>query len=251
MKKIILLILFGSLIAAAGSAQYFEDYHYISVNGESTIEIVPDKVLITLGVETRNTDIVVAQQENNQIIKDVFSIASSFGVDDDDMQTNYISVEPYYQDVYDYNGVWQGQELEGYYVRNSVVLTLTDLSEFEDFITSVLESGVNYVHGIQFSSSNLDQYKNQARIEAIQDAKMKAQMMAEALGMEIGEPITIYENQTSSWTWDSYYWGYSWAEMSTYSGIYCYDCTGASSRNPIAPGQISVISSVNISFELK
>lgn len=242
-KTIISTTIMSFLMITALFGQYYDQPSYISVTGDASVEVVPDEVIITLGVETSDLEMNVAKDQNDEIVRKAIEIAKSYGIDECDIQTNYINIEPRYEDYYEY------QEFLGFYVQKTIVITLKDLSKFERLISDVLNQGVNYVHGIQFQTSEVEKYKEQARLEAIRKAREKAQMLAQALDMEIGAPTSIYENQTSWWSWNNNYWGYSWAEMSSCAGYYC-DVSGQT-QSPMAPGQISISASITVSFELK
>jgi len=244
MKKVIIstvIMLFLMITSLFG--QYFDQPSYISVTGDANLEVVPDEVIITLGVETSDLQMNTAKDQNDEIVSKAIEIAKSYGIDENDIQTNYMNIEPRYEDYYEY------KEFLGYFVQKTIVITIKDLSDFEQFVSDILDQGVNYVHGIQFQTSEIEKYKEQARLEAIRNAKEKAQMLAQALDMEIGAPISVCENQTSWWSWNNNYWGYSWSEMSC-AGGYCYDAFGQT-ESPMAPGQITISASITVSFELE
>ncbi len=64
----------------------------------------------------------------------------------------------------------------------------------EELVTKVLQAGVNYVHGIDFQTTEFKKYREQARNLALRAAKEKAEMMAGVLGQSAGAPIQINED---------------------------------------------------------
>jgi len=60
--------------------------------------------------------------------------------------------------------------LKGYSVQKTIVVTLSDLSKFEDLLSGVLEAGANYVHNVEFRTTELRKHRDQARALAIQAA---------------------------------------------------------------------------------
>ena len=84
---------------------------------------------------------------------------------------------------------------------------MSDPEKVEDLVTAVLQSGVNYIHGINFQSTEFKKYREQARELALNAAKEKAEKMAGALGQLIGDPVQINEG----------YGGFDWWYYNSWS----------------------------------
>src|SRR5262249_39600389 len=69
----------------------------ISVNGEAEVRVVPDEVILTLGVETFDKILKSAKSLNDERIKKTISVAIGYGVPGEYIQTDYIGIEPRYQ----------------------------------------------------------------------------------------------------------------------------------------------------------
>jgi len=130
------------------------------------------------------------------------------------------------------------------------VITLRDLSKFEELLSQSLTAGVNYVQGIEFRTTELRKHRDQARTLAIQAAKEKATALAGELGQKIGEPQTIQEDQSGWWSGYSAWWGSRWGGSMSQYVIQEMSGTDWSGRSGIAPGQIDVTARVTVSFEL-
>ena len=61
-------------------------------------------------------------------------MASAYGIQSKDIQTDYISIEPSYEDYYADPPI-----ITGYVVRKSVVITLRDIGKFEKLLTGLSE----------------------------------------------------------------------------------------------------------------
>lgn len=72
----------------------YDDRPKITVTGESVVNVKPDKTVITLGIETWDTEIMCAKQRNNNILKKTVAVVKECGVAEKDMQTDYLSIEP-------------------------------------------------------------------------------------------------------------------------------------------------------------
>lgn len=217
----------------------------ISVTGEAEVRVIPDEVLITLGVETSHRELSVAVRRNDQRVADVLRLARSYGIQSKDIQTDYISIEPSYDDYYADPPV-----ISGYVVRKSIVVTLKDIGKFEKLLSALSEAGITNVHGVQFRTTELRKHRDQARALATQAAFEKARAMAGVVDMKVGPATSIAENHVGWWSWYGYgWWGYRGQQM-TQNVIVNVEDVPIDSDSTFAPGQISVTARVSISFEL-
>jgi hypothetical protein len=149
MKQIIIASFLTVILISSINAQQFEKQPVITVNGEAVVKVQPDQIIITFGIETWDTEIMFAKQKNNDIMKKALSVIKNSGIQDKDIQTDYLSIEPRYDSNYD------KKNFIGYFVRNTFVVTLSDANKVEDLVTNVLESGVNFIHGINFQTTRI------------------------------------------------------------------------------------------------
>ena len=248
MKNLALISVFVFITFQIISAQQFDDRPKIMVNGEAVVKVEPDQILITFGVETWDNDIMIAKQKNNDIMKKAMAVIKDFKIPDTDVQTDYLSVEPRYDDNYD------KRNFIGYFIRNTFVVTLSDPEKVEDLVTSVLQSGVNYIHGISFQTTQFKKYREQARDLALNAAKEKAEKMAGSLGQSIGEPLQINEGYGGSDWW--YYnnwsgWGYNRSNVMSQNIVQNIQNSSGQLSETIALGKISIKANVSVTFELK
>jgi uncharacterized protein YggE len=218
----------------------------ITVTGAAEVRVSPDEVILTLGVETWDKDLDIAKKQNDERVKQVLALAKQYKIEPKYVQTDHLSIEPRYKDGY------TQENFIGFFVRKTIVFTLNDISKFEDLLSSALEVGANYVHGVQFRTTKLRQYRDQARALAIKVAKEKAKALAKELGQRIGKPHSIHEEHSGWWHWYNSWWGSRWGGQSMAQNV--IQSTGDSSLESgesIALGQISVNARVRVSFELR
>jgi uncharacterized protein YggE len=115
----------------------------------------------------------------------------------------------------------------------------------------MIESGVNYVQGIDFQTTELRKHRDEARALALKAAEEKAIAMAGELDQEIGEPITINEEYSNWWSGYSSWWGYGMGSSQTQNVVQNSQGVQPDSENAVALGLISVNASVSIEFRLK
>jgi uncharacterized protein len=235
--------------ASWGQQSYlYDDRPKITVTGEAVVNVIPDKIVISLGIETWETDIVVAKQRNNEILKKTTAVMKELGVPEKEMQTDHLSIEPRWKSEY------RKEDFIGYFIRNTLVVTLTDAAKVEELVTRVLQAGVNYIHGIDFQTAEFKKYREQARELALRAAKEKADKMAAVLGQSVGAPIQINENYDGSpWRyWSSWSgWGYSRNQGMIQNVIQNVQGGSGEMSETIALGKISIRASVAVTFELK
>lgn len=242
------LIVIAICSIRAQQTQLFDDRPKITVNGEAIVKVQPDQIIITFGIETWDADIMFAKQKNNEIMKKATVVIKELGIPEKDMQTDYLSIEPRYDNNYD------KKNFIGYFVRNTFVVTMKEPGNVEDLVTKVLQAGVNYIHRINFQTTEFKKYREQARELALNAAKEKAEKMAGTLGQLIGDPIQISEGYGgSNWwyysSWDG--WGYGRSNLMSQNVIQNVDNSTGEISETIALGKISIKANVNVTFELK
>lgn len=245
----IFLIVIALCSTQAQQNQLFDDRPKITVNGEAVVKVQPNQIIITFGIETWDKNIMAAKQENNEIMKKAIMVIKESGIPDKNIQTDYLSIEPRYGDNY------EKRNFIGYFVRNTFVVTLAEPDKVENLVTGVLQSGVNYIHSINFQTTEFKKYREQARELALNAAKEKAEKMAGSLGQLIGNPIQISEGYGGSNFWYYSSWnGWGYGSRSNYMSQNVMQNiesgTGEISET-IALGKISIKANVNVVFELK
>ena len=249
MKSILITILLIVLVVCsipAQQTQLFDDRPKITVNGEAVVKVQPDQIIITFGIETWDKNIMTAKQENNDIMKKAVVVINESGIPDKDIQTDYLSIEPRYDNNY------EKKNFIGYFVRNTFVVTLSEPDKVENLVTGVLQSGVNYIHSISFQTTEFKKYREQARELALNAAKEKAEKMAGTLGQLVGNPIQISEGYGgSNWYYSSWNgWGYgSRSNYMTQNVMQNIEGGTGEISETIALGKISI--KANAVFELK
>ena len=216
----------------------------ITVNGQAEVKVKPDEVVVTLGVETEDLDIGKARAENDARVRAIVAAAAGQGLRNEDIRSEFLDVQPRYKDAYDV------RTFLGYFARRSLSITLKDTARFEALISAVLSAGANYIHGIEFRTTELRRHRDEARALAIRAAQEKARDLAAAMSVRVGTPITIQEGHSGWWSPYSSWWGGRYGGQLVQNVM--QDRGGAgSSGETLVPGQISVTATVSVTFELE
>jgi hypothetical protein len=231
----------------AQQPQMYDDRPKITVTGEAVVNVEPDKIVATFGIETSDMNVLTAKEKNNGVLKAAFAEIEALGIPQKDIQTDQLSIEPRYDSDY------SKRSFIGHFVRNTFVVTLSDTAKVEELVTKMLESGVNYIHGIDFQTTKFKEYREQARTLALTAAREKADKMAAVLGQTVGSPIQINENyRGSNWGYYSSWspWGYGRGQGMAQNVIQDIPAESEGTAETIALGKIAIRASVSVTFEL-
>jgi uncharacterized protein YggE len=121
----------------------------VSASGDAQVNVVPDRVTVLLGVETRNQNLDEASFQNDSLIRQVLAAARRMEVNASDMQTDFIHVDL----AYDHD---DSVVVAYYKVTKEVQIVLKDVSKFENLVSALLHAGANHIYGIGFSTSELE-----------------------------------------------------------------------------------------------
>lgn len=163
-----------------------EPQRTISVNGSGVISITPDIASISIGVRTENADASEAVAGNNSQAAQVMAALESFGIAAEDIQTANFSIYP----RQDYN---REGELIGttYVVDNTVIVKVRDLDQVGAVLDASVRAGANSIGGISFTVEDSSEAYNQALEAAFASARSRAQALASAAGVQLGDVQSI------------------------------------------------------------
>jgi uncharacterized protein YggE len=191
----------AALLAAApiGSAQTVpgpsSNDSGISVVGAGIVLAAPNVARITVGVEVFDASLTNAQADASRRMDAVINKLKADGIAEADIHTVSYSVNPQY-DQRDQNQA----VLRGYQVQNLVEIKTTNVGGLGPLLDDAVAAGATRVYGIRFESSDLEALKNQARDQAMQNARAKAEQLARNAGVTLGRPLRIEENDSGGVT---------------------------------------------------
>jgi hypothetical protein len=160
----------------------------LSVSAEGKTTGRPDMATINLGVQTDGQTAQAALQANSQRMTALVAALRHAGVAERDIQTSNVSVNPTYE--YRQN---EPPRLTGYQANNSVVAKVRAIDTTGRVIDAAVSAGGNTVNGVNFSYQNPDAQLDAARRNAIQEARRRAELYAQALDMHVVRVISVNE----------------------------------------------------------
>jgi hypothetical protein len=176
----------GLLLAAPVQAETLPPM--ISVTGEATISVAPDLAQIDGGVTTEAKTAREASEANNAAMGKVLQALKAAGIAEKDFQTSRLSLQPQYAQNRPGPAV-----IVGYRASNRVTIRLRDVTKAANVIDTLVGAGANDIGGINFMVSQPSKHLDEAREQAVADARRKAEIYAKAAGVTLGAPLSISE----------------------------------------------------------
>jgi uncharacterized protein len=162
---------------------------FISVTGEARISVPPDLAQIDAGVTSEAKTAREASDANNAAMGKVLLALKGAGLDEKDYQTSRLSLQPEYSSA----KAGSPATITGYRASNRVTIRLRDVTKVASVIDTLVAAGANEIGGINFMVSQASKLLDEARAQAIADARRKAEIYAKAAGVTLGAPLSISE----------------------------------------------------------
>lgn len=204
----------------------------ISVVGEGIVLAQPNVARITLGTEVFDQSLANAQAEAARRMDAVVSKLKASGIADTDIRTTAFNISPQY-DQRDQNQ----PVLRGYQVQNLVEIKTSNVGGLGALLDDAVSSGATRVFGIGFESDNMEALKNQARDQAMANARAKAEQLARDAGVTLGRPTAIQESDTGG--------------VTPQRAFVSAPQAAAPASTPIQPGELRVTTTVHVVWSMQ
>ncbi len=183
-SKLMLIVLLATLclltICTTCFAAEADLSNVISVRGEGTVKLSPNMADINFAVITEADQAGIAQAENSELVTKVINSLKDAGIAATDISTSGYYLNP--QFIHEEG---KSPKISGYKVRNEIIVTVRDTASIGKIIDLAVKSGINQVQNIRFYVEGSTAQKAKALTQAIEDAQVKAEVIAAALGKKI------------------------------------------------------------------
>ncbi len=184
------LVAFALMMAAPPTrAEDTSEPRSITVTASGQVAAEPDQARITSGVATEAATASQALARNSEEMKKVIDGLKSEGIEAKDIQTTSFRVEPRYTRPRE----GEAAAIDGYRVVNQVEIIARNLDRLGEILDRLVSLGANEMAGLSFEVSQAETLRDEARKEAVANAKRRAELYAAAAGAEVGEVLTIQE----------------------------------------------------------
>ena len=165
----------------------------IAVSGTGETQISADTAIVSLGVSARNQDVLKAQQKVNEVIAEIRKALMDQGVEEECINTDYMNIYA----IYDYSDGME--EVSAYNANSTLAIKATDLENVGMLIDTAFAAGANMLNGISFSASDTEAAQEESLKKAVEEAKKKAEVLAEASGLTITGMEIVSEGNVFSY----------------------------------------------------
>jgi len=204
----------------------------IVVNGYGKVTGSNDIAVTTVGYSNVAKDVSVAQSANNKVMNDVMKDLKALEILEKDLTSNY-TIYPEYN--YSSTGT---REFSGYRVSNQVTVKIRDLTKIQNVLALAGKYGANQVSGLSFTIDDTDNLKSQARLKALSDARKKAQVISQSLGLKL---VSVY-------SYNEYEGGSQPVYSSLSSGL---GGAGGAGEAKVASGSNIVETNITVTYEVR
>ena len=203
------------------------------VSGNASVMAVPDQAIVRLGIVRQAASAQAAQEQANVAAREILNAVEKAGVPPNQIQTARLVLTPIYAprnpDSRD------APRIVAYNATNTISVRLENLSIVGTVIDAGLRAGSNQIEGVGFALRNDLPSRQQALKQAVEEARSKAQTMAEALRVNLLEVLEVSEGGVSI--------------VDRVEPVFA-SRAAAVAETPVSPGQIEVRASVTIRYRI-
>ncbi len=212
----------------------------LTLSAEGRSNRTPDLAVFSAGVTSQGKTAGEALSANSADMNKVITALKRAGIADRDIQTSNLSLNPIYQPqrpMPDGTVEPAQPKIIGYQVYNTVNVRQRNLAQFGRVLDTLVAAGANQINGPNFQMDDPDAATDEARTQAMKKARARANLYASAAGLKVVRILAISESG-----------GYVPQPQVMYSRAAMAD--GMEKSTPVAAGEVSLISTVTVLFEL-
>tara|TARA_B100000989_G_scaffold252418_1_gene200616 strand:+ start:133 stop:843 length:711 start_codon:yes stop_codon:yes gene_type:complete len=209
----------------------------ITVHGTAERDIVPDVAHVQVSVREEHKELREVKKQADAKLSKLLDVLDDYGVAKEDIATQYASIQPQYRYV-DSRRVFQ------HYLSNtSVDVTVRDVESVGALLQKLVEAEFEHIGNVHYALDNPTRHKDAVLVDALENARAKAEEMAGAYNVGLGDVISIQEGMKDAQTIQP---KMMHAEMAM-------SARSAGSMDAVSPpmGQINVTGHVTVTFELE
>ena len=160
----------------------------LDVSATGTTVRVPDVATIRAGVVTQAPTAAAALAANASRMARVLAALKAAGVAERDVQTSNIGLQPQYRYVQNETPV-----VTGYQATNMVAVRFRDIARSGTILDTLVKQGANQIEGPTLTIDKPDAAQDEARVDAVANARARAELYARAAGLRVDRIVAIAE----------------------------------------------------------
>lgn len=178
-------VMIATAVLLSSQAWADDATHRISVTGIGEVSAAPDKATISVSIEARAKRMKDAREQVSSVVGRALAVTDALEIDRKYVNTSASTIRPEYRY---HDGK---RSFEGYYVSRQVLIDLRDLDNIGPLTEKLLDAGINNVSPPNLGSTKAADLKREALKRAIADAKLNAEIIADALGQKLGKALQV------------------------------------------------------------
>ncbi|MEO8241225.1 MAG: SIMPL domain-containing protein [bacterium] len=186
LSRLLAVVAFSALLPLSAHA---DGPATLTVTGTAVVEVAPDLATISLGVTTNGATAAAAMAANNDALSAVLARIRAAGIEDRDMQTSNLSLNPNWVT----NPAGTTNEIQGYIATNMLTIRVRAMDQTGAVLDAAISDGANSLNGLSFGLQNQRPQEDEARKQAVADAIARATLIAGAAGTKLGPILSIAE----------------------------------------------------------
>jgi uncharacterized protein YggE len=202
----------------------------ITVTGTGTVEAVPDIATLSIGVTSQGDTAAAALSANSAQLEAVMARLTATGIEARDMQTSNLSLNPNWTGNDGSSG--SAPTIAGFVASNILTIRVRQIDGLGAVLDAVVADGANTLNGLSFGLADPDPVLDEARKEAVADARARAELLAAAAGVKLGRVISISDGSMPS------------------GPMPMFRADAAAMAVPVAGGELGLSASVTIFYEI-
>jgi len=206
----------------------------ITVLGKATVTSAPDEAILTLTVENEAPDSGASLDANSVTTKKVTERLKAEGVEDIAIETSNVSVYP----IRTYDPKTGKETLTGYRSQNTVKVTLKDTLTVGKVLAASVEMGATNVSGPVWRLTEDSAAVSEALKQAVVNARTKADALAGAQGVKVGDVLMMKEGSVEV------------PMVPVYAEMYHMATAGKVTEPPISAASLDVTATVTVAYVL-
>jgi hypothetical protein len=207
----------------------------ITIIGKAKVTSAPDEAVLTLSVENDGADAAKALDVNSQNTQKVIDRLKAEGLEDSAIETANVTVYP----IRTYDPKTGKESLTGYRAQNTVTVTLKDALKVGKVLAAAVETGATNITGPEWKLSEDSAAVTEALKKAVANARTKAEAVAEAQGIKLGDVVMMSEG------------GVEVPIVPVYSDLRLTAAEAAKvAEPPISPATLDVTATITVTYSL-
>jgi hypothetical protein len=230
----LLLAVWAPVAVQAAGAAVEEAIPAITVTGTGDVAAAPDRAQLSLGAVVESRRAVDAQGQLAELIQRVLNGIKALGIPEEKIRTVGLSLTPVFSQPKPRSDTEpEGPRIVGYRATNSLRVQLEDLERVGSVIDAGIAAGANQLSNLNFELRDDLAHRQQALKLAAREARFKAEAVAAALGLQLGEVLEVREDGTQT----------AFPQERRFAAP-------AAVGTPIQPGQVQISAAVTVRFRL-